>query len=245
MKIFLASLSSVGKNQYKNVEHIKYALESFFSIPDSFKEKIPSFDIFLLDSGAFSFMTSQKNKKIDWDEYIEQYAKFINENDVKYFFELDIDSLVGIKEVERLREKLEKLTNKKCIPVWHKSRGFEYWKKLCKEYDYIAIGGIVTKEIKRKEYDIFIPLLEIAKQNNCKVHGLGFTNLKLLKKYHFFSVDSTSWRLGRFGIVNEIDSIGNTKNIKLKDKKLITTNKSDLQGIEVWTKIQNLYENIG
>lgn len=64
-----------------------------------------------------------------------------------------------------MRAMLEKGTGKKCIPVWHKSRGLEEWRKLTKEYDYVAIGGIVTKEIKRKEYKYFSPMLSIAKEN--------------------------------------------------------------------------------
>ena len=39
--------------------------------------------------------------------------------------------------------------------VWHKSRGKDYWLKMIKEYDYVAIGGIVTKEIKPSEYKYF------------------------------------------------------------------------------------------
>jgi hypothetical protein len=54
----------------------------------------------------------------------------------------------------------------------------------------------VTGEIKRNQYDVFIPLLKLARENKCKVHGLGFTNLKGLEKYRFDSVDSTSWLYG-------------------------------------------------
>lgn len=109
----------------------------------------------MLDSGAFSYINGKNTNNVNWDEYIESYAEFINNHNIKLFMELDIDSVVGIKEVERLRNKLERLTNKQCIPVWHKSRGKDYWLKMIKEYDYVAIGGIVTKEIKPSEYKYF------------------------------------------------------------------------------------------
>jgi hypothetical protein len=163
---------------------------------------------------------SNSNKKVDWDQYVEKYADFIKRNDIKYFFELDIDVIVGLKEVERLRNKLEKLANRKCIPVWHKSRGLDYWKKITKEYDYVAIGGIVTKEIKPEEYKYFTVLLDIAKKNNCKVHGLGFTGVKYLHKYHFYSVDSTAWSSGwRFGTLYKFTGKGFEK-IKYTDKRI-------------------------
>ncbi len=178
-----------------------YRLESFYYISKKERTLIHKYKRFMLDSGAFTFMNNAKGN-INWDEYIEKYANFINQYNVKYFFELDIDSIVGIKEVERLRHKLEKITNKKCIPVWHKSRGKDYWLRMVKEYDYVAIGGIVTKEITSKEFKYFPWFLNEAKKQDCKVHALGFTNLEGLKKYPFYSVDSASWLTGnRFGSI--------------------------------------------
>ena len=60
-------------------------------------------------------INGKNTNNVDWDEYIESYAEFINNHNIKLFMELDIDSVVGIKEVERLRNKLERLTNKQCI----------------------------------------------------------------------------------------------------------------------------------
>lgn len=198
MKIFLAG-SSWDKICWANNDFFDFnRLESFFYIKDE-RKLIHKYKSFLLDSGAFTFMNQQKGK-IDWHQYIENYANFINTYKVNHFFELDIDSIVGIYEVEKLRNKLELLTGKQCIPVWHKSRGLEYWKKMTKEYNYVAIGGIVTKEIKKQEYNMFTGLLQLAKKEQCKVHALGFTNVDLLKKYPFYSVDSTTWLSGnRFG----------------------------------------------
>lgn len=216
-------------------------LESFYYINDETKAMIPYYKDFLLDSGAFTFMQNTKTK-INWDEYVERYAKFIKDNNIKHFFELDIDSIVGIKEVERLRNKLETLSERKCIPVWHKSRGLEYWKKMCKEYDYIAIGGIVTKEIKATEYDIFIPLLKIAKENNCKVHGLGFTRIPLLKKYHFYSVDSTAWTTGnRFGHIykfknGEMLKIDKPKGLRVKSQITAVNNFTEWVKFSEWAE---------
>lgn len=196
MKVFLAGTSAERAELIVPLK-IPYILESFYYINSWMLEYIKSEDckMFLLDSGAFTFMSNRK--KVDFEDYLYKYINFINKHDIKYFFELDIDSVVGLKEVERYREILERETGKKSIPVWHKSRGKQYFLDMVKEYDYVAIGGIVSGEIKRSEYKYFPWFIEQAHKHNCKIHGLGFTNTKLLKKYKFDSVDSTSWVYGR------------------------------------------------
>jgi len=250
MKIYLAGYN-YKRDCVKDNEVIKFntqnkicVLESFYYMQDWMLPYIKNHWHFLLDSGAFTFMNNVKsNSNIDWNEYLERYAKFINDHDIKLFFELDIDNIVGIKEVERLRHKLEKLTNKKCIPVWHKSRGLEYWQQMTKNYNYVAIGGIVTKEIKRTEYAIFGTLLKIAKQNKCQVHGLGFTNMEGLKKYPFDSVDSTAWIYGNRGgfLYNfngkDFDKIQVPKGKRLNGKKVAIHN------FKEWIKFQQYAEN--
>ena len=110
------------------------------------------------------------------------------------------------------------------------------------EYDYVAIGGIVTKEIKQSEHKIFYSLLEIAKKNNCKVHGLGYTNLKGIEKYHFYSVDSTSWLSGnRFGAVYWFDG----KTMKKQNKKIgqrVKTNMTAINNFNEWVKFSKYAE---
>jgi hypothetical protein len=240
MNLYLAGLKS-DKNRAGidgNFKRNIYVLESFYYMEDWMHLYIKNHWNFLLDSGAFTFMNSQKNANINWDNYVNEYADFINKLDIKLFFELDIDAIVGIKEVERLRTKLEHLTGKKCIPVWHKSRGLDYYKQMCINYDYIAIGGLVTKEIKTKEYPIFTELLKIAKANNCKVHALGFTSLKDLKKYKFHSVDSTAWLYGNIGgFVFKFNGAGFNKYTVQKGKR-INGKKVAINNFNEWVKFQ-------
>ena len=193
-KIYLASFYACFR-YLKNKP--KRLLESFYYIKnDNFMNYVKnnfSSEDFLLDSGAFTFM-NQKNKKINFEQYIDRYIDFINKYDIKYFFELDVDVIFGYEKVKSITQYIEQKTSKKCIPVWHKSRGLEEYMKLCKEYEYVAIGGIVTKEISKKDYKILNPLIKIAHDNNCKVHGLGFTPSDI-QKYNFDSTDSTSWKM--------------------------------------------------
>lgn len=92
----------------------EYVLESFFYIRPWQIEEIPKWKMFLLDSGAFTFMhgIEASSKPVDWDGYLSRYIDFINRNDVQHFFELDVDSIVGYDAVKRMRARLEAETGK-------------------------------------------------------------------------------------------------------------------------------------
>ena len=214
-------------------------LESFYYIRDYQIPLIKSAELFLLDSGAFTFMSNSK-KAVDWNEYVDRYIDFVNTNNVKYFFELDIDAVVGYKRVKELRRRLETGTGKKCIPVWHKSRGIEEFKKIVNDYDYVAIGGIVTKEITRDEYPLLKKLCAYAKQNGTRVHGLGFTELNIAE-YGFYSCDSTTWNMiSRFGKIYRFTGerivVATPKGKKIDKSKYI---EGEVYNIKEWIKYQN------
>lgn len=153
-----------------------------------------NWDDFLLDSGAFTFLTTAKrqNISIDWDDYLGRYIQFINANRIEHFFELDIDKLVGYAAVKQMRKRLERKTGRRCIPVWHRSRGLEEFKALCAEYDYVAIGGLAIKDIKPSEYGYVKMLVNLAASYGTKIHGLGYAKPDVLD-YGFYSTDSASW----------------------------------------------------
>ena len=171
-------------------------LESFYTVDACLTKLIPRFNSFMLDSGAFSLFSGKERIKVD--EYIRRYIEYINTNDVK---------LIGYDRVKEIRRRLERETGKRPIPVWHKHLGKEEFIRMCDEYDYVAIGGIVSKEISITEYKYLPYFINEAHKRGAKIHGLGFTNMKWLSICHFDSVDSTAWRVGnRFGYIRKFDS---------------------------------------
>lgn len=198
MKLCLAGTSTTYEDNRPFLKEVPYLLESFYYFSEFQKPLIKNTDLFLLDSGAFTFMNGAKGE-VDWASYIDEYIAFINDHDVKHYFELDIDSIVGYGEVKRIRAKLERETGKQSIPVWHKSRGMEEYKRLVNDYDYIAVGGFAIKSISKDEYPIIKRMVRYAYDRGVKVHGLGFTP-KDVTQYKFYSVDSTTWlSCRRFG----------------------------------------------
>lgn len=252
MKIYLACTAELKKEfaEKKVIPEDIYVLESFYSISEWQKPLVNRFKGFLLDSGAFTFLNANKSKKnVDFERYADAYADFIKSYKIKRYFELDIDPIVGLKEVERLRNRIENRVGWQSIPVWHLKRGKEYFLQMVKDYKYVAIGGIVTKEIKTQLYEKLFPwFIQTAHKNCCMIHGLGYTSIKGLYKYHFDSVDSSTWanatRFGevhifRNGIIKRIGSVEKNKKVRsLKDPI-----KTRLLNVLEWEKFQKFANN--
>lgn len=205
MKIFLSAIENTTSSKNAGVVNMaelivkkgikmKYNLMSFFYIKK--RMQLATFirdntDEILIDSGAHSF---QKGQKVDWLEYTKKYAEFIKEFDrpnVIGYFEMDVDNIIGYDKVLELRKLLEQVSNK-IIPVWHKNRGIEEYKKMCRDYagKVVAITGFKNEDIQDHQYLMF---LKYAKKYNCRVHCLGMTRKKVLDKVPFDYVDSSSW----------------------------------------------------
>ena len=251
-------------NAETQVDEKLYILESFYYVEKwmnpYIRNKVWNF---MLDSGAFTFMDQKRHgvkslvdsASVDWTEYVCRYADFIIEHDIDLFFELDIDVVVGMGKVAKLRELLETRTGKRSIPVWHKSRGLENWKDLCKEYDYVAIGGIVSGEIKRRERKFFNPMWDIAHAHNTRVHGLGLSPSGMngavvpsgtgLKQYRFDSVDSTNWTMGnRAGFICYFD--GTTmKKLKKPQGTKMKAREAAKHNFREWVKYQRYLKHAG
>lgn len=244
MKLFLAESGGLWGAYFSSEQFAHaYILQSFF-YADDFTEKhiIPNAADFLLDSGAFSFMQG-KGGSPDFDVYAERYADFINRNHVEKYFELDIDSVVGYERVKLLRAKLERLTGRQSIPVWHKSRGKDEYIGLCKDYPYVALGGLVDGakkgEYARSLWKYFPWFIRTAHERGAKIHALGFTSLEGIQQYHFDSVDSTAWTTGnRFGYLYFFDGKTMQKRDAPPGHRIANSRAAALHNYTEWIKFQ-------
>ena len=98
MQVYLAG---VAPWQYEGLyddtikKHKPYILESFVYANQQTENMLKFYGDFLLDSGAFTFIQNSTTETA-WDDYVEQYAEFIKRNNVKKYFELDIDNIMDI-----------------------------------------------------------------------------------------------------------------------------------------------------
>lgn len=224
--------------------HRPYILESFFYADSDTERLMPYYGDFLLDSGAFTFCGTGGFSADKFDDYLERYADFINRNHVEKFFELDVDSITGYEIVLEYRKRLEKLTGRQPIPVWHISRGKEEFLRHCDEFPYVALGGYVAaikaSDPRQKAYVKAYPwFISEAHKRGAKIHGLGFTQLSLLPHYHFDSVDSTAWTTGnRFGYLYYFDGKTMQKKEAPKGHRIGDSRAAALNNYTEWIKYQ-------
>lgn len=235
MKLCFAATSGKRKLIGNTLGNLRYVLESYYYIEPWQVEQLKDIEHFMLDSGAFTFLNS-KRRNIDIEEYIERYVQFIKQHDIDYFFELDIDPVVGYEEVKKIRRKIERKTKKRCIPVWHKSRGIKDFKDMCRKYDYVAIGGMVTKEIPATEYFLLNAFCDYAHSQGCKIHGLGFTPGNL-KDYRFDSVDSASWKI--YGVYGRLANFSDGKMTSAKSETRLLTAEYDKHNLKQFRLYQD------
>lgn len=251
MRVFLAAVSSGGMNTAMRKQTIarsppKYLLESFASGEKHCRYvlDIVRRENFLLDSGAFSFLNGKDIDKAGMEEYLNRYISFICKEDIPFFFEMDVDKIFGLEQVEIWRRQLEKAVGRQSIPVWHKSRGVAYWEEMCRKYSYVAIGGLAIKDISTKEYPLIKRLTNYADSKGVRVHGLGYTRIQGLENTGFYSVDSTSWLSGAIRGKQRYDFIKGQFNHKVLETEGRKINMSYLcaHNFMEWVKFQRFLD---
>lgn len=161
----------------------------------------------ILDSGAFSAWN--QGVSINLDEYID----FCLENDKYINFFVNLDVIPGspgkknlpAEEIERSAKQgyenylymIKKgVKKKKIIHVFHQGERFSWLKKMVKEMEYIGISPANDRSTNEK-----IAWLDLCMAHVCddkgmpkvKWHGFAVTSLRLMLRYPWYSVDSTSW----------------------------------------------------
>lgn len=152
-----------------------------------------------LDSGAWSAHT--QDTTIDIDAYIEYIKK--NLHLVTTYANLDV---VNDGETSYQNWLYMRKAGLDPMPVYHAETDDKYLKYYLKETDYIAIGAIAamttSKRIENLDKIWKNHLLDSENMPTHKFHGFGLTSLKILFRYPWYSVDSTSWvAFSRFGII--------------------------------------------
>jgi hypothetical protein len=160
-----------------------------------------------LDSGAFSAWTQKVEINID------DYIQFIKENEdvIDVYANLDVIGIGGKQPNELTAKKT--LENQKImekaglspLPCFHFGEPLTYLEYYIKNYEYLALGVAGNSGSKLIPWFDHLFSNYICNKNGIpkvKIHGFAVTSLKLMLRYPFYSVDSTSWVVtGRMGSI--------------------------------------------
>lgn len=219
MKILLAGCGA-GMEEAANGYGIPYVMGSFYYMSDAptsgsgedWKVEYrhdPRCRGAVFDSGAFTYIKQGGQggaDEVDWYDYAEKYAKWVRDNEIQRWVELDLDNVKGLEFTREIREYMEDIVGWDCIPVWHRSRGIQNFRKIAREYDLIAMGGFPWDEIAPSEYHLLPKFINEAHKRNAHIHGLGFQpGAEKLRRYPFDSTDSTNWIFDSFGSWRKFD----------------------------------------
>lgn len=179
-----------------------YILESYHYMKNSIIEAARLDDIKLfLDSGAFSMFTQGAEISL------ENYAQFILNNQNSIYVASNLDDVTKTEHLSYANQKALEALGCKVQPVYHAREGAAWLCKYMNEgYDYIFIGGLVPETTKWLlgwlDYIWHSYLIKPDGTARLKVHGFGLTSLKLMYRYPWHSVDSTSWLMtSSFGTI--------------------------------------------
>lgn len=158
-----------------------------------------------LDSGAFSAHTL--GVTID----LPKYCQYIKDN-------IDIlrveDGVIMASVLDGIGDPLKTWQNQlsmealgvRPLPCFHFGEDPRYLEHYVANYPYITIGGLVGRGVQ----DVLNWLDEIwtkymldgAGRPKLKVHAFGVTSVKIMERYPWYSVDSSSWvQIGVFGSI--------------------------------------------
>lgn len=146
----------------------------------------------LIDSGAFTAHSTGKPIRLDC------YCAFINDLPFKpwNYFQLDV---IGNPEATAANYYAMLENGFKPIPVYTRMADPDYIEEFYKTTDYIGVGGLVGAKHEARNRAI---AKVIKAANGRKVHLLGCTDIKLLKAFRPYSVDSSTWSSScRYGVV--------------------------------------------
>lgn len=178
-------------------------------------------DDLIMDSGAFSFMFGAHAGQLPpelpaYDAFVEEYI-----DDMKSWgwpgivVEMDVDRLLGVDALERLRERFAPLGDR-VMYAWHKPQGPEAMGTLARRFSHVSFSMIELSKIALHHNDEesmardLLTRIELATPGAPpRVHLLGCNRMQLLTDRRVWSADATSVLSGvKFGSPMVFDVIG-------------------------------------
>jgi len=149
-----------------------------------------------LDSGAFSAYSM--GAEID----VHRYGEFILQTQERFTWDVvaNLDIIGGTEQQnwDNL-DILEKMGCKNVSPVYHAGEDLIWLEQMKEKYPYILLGGLVTGDRKRVTQDLDRAFDQVLTDSYgepvVQTHGFGLTQVDMMLRFPWTSVDSTSWAM--------------------------------------------------
>jgi hypothetical protein len=153
------------------------------------------------DSGAYSAFTL--GGSVD----PAKYTAWVNRWKHRFTAVAGPDVIGDADATTRANEKMmADLPDVKVLPTYHVGEPWEHLRYWVGKVDYLAFGGMVPYSRDRGVLDRWIDKAFSMLPAEMRVHGFGMTNWDLMKKFPYYSVDSSSWTsVFRFGNLSLFD----------------------------------------
>jgi hypothetical protein len=174
------------------------------------------------DSGAFSART------LGMEINTALYAKWVWKNLGAFEVYANLDVINNVETSYANQTKLES-KGLRPIPAIHCGDPMSALQRYIDDgHDYIALGGLVSGDNGTDVYDWIDKCFKTA-GDKAVFHGFGFVRQEAMARWHWYSVDSSSWGSGhRFGQARLFDN-GKFISIPLRDKEIIAKNADLIQ----------------
>lgn len=174
-KVRLDYLKEFGANKlmltFANVSYYSRNMQRF---------KEGEFDL-LFDSGAFS--SWKRGVVIN----LKEYCSYLNFHNIKKYIVLDE---IGNHTITMENQRIMENEGMNPIPAYHLNSPIENLYEICENYEYVCLGGTVGAH-----FNIRMNFFENVFKHfpDHRFHGLGLTDIRIIKSFPFYSVDSTTW----------------------------------------------------
>lgn len=164
-----------------------------------------------LDSGAFGLFRRHAHGGKDYSwfdgpefvDYVDRYAAFVKKYSQAIDLYANVDVIGCPRRTFEVQSYLETRHKLKPLPTFHFPSDTKHLRAyLDRGYDYIGFGGLAGRW---KGMNVG-PWLDAAWSIVCppsnkylptvRVHGFGVTSVSMMLKYPWYSVDSTSYKMG-------------------------------------------------
>jgi hypothetical protein len=160
---------------------------------------------FLADSGAFSAFTS--GAEVTLDEYAVWLKRW--QHRLHAYANLDIlqDPAGSAANLQRLRDH-----GLDPMPVFHVGEPLDTFTACLESAPYVAVGGLVNASVRARDARLWRYLAGLhaeAQEAGVKLHGFGLSSWPLIRRFPWYSVDSSTPGLGyRYGVMKVYDPYG-------------------------------------